>query len=110
MIHRLKAAVFGTGFVGRVHLEGIRRLGFVQVYAIGESQKEKARRLAEEFHVEKAASDYHQFWTIPKWMSFTSARPNALHFPDGQGFAAGRQARDLRKAAGHLRRRGERTD
>ena len=48
MIHRLKAAVFGTGFVGRVHLEGIRRLGFVQVYAIGESQKEKARRLGEE--------------------------------------------------------------
>src|SRR5579862_3722969 len=65
MIHRLKAAVFGTGFVGRVHLEGIRRLGFVHVYAIGESQKEKARRLGEEFHVEKTASDYHQILDDP---------------------------------------------
>jgi len=41
-MHRFKAAVFGTGFVGRVHLEGIRRLGYVQVYAIGESEVEKA--------------------------------------------------------------------
>ena len=40
-----KTALFGTGFVGRVHLEGIRRLGFVQVYAIGEPQIEKARQL-----------------------------------------------------------------
>ena len=50
-MHRFKAAVFGTGFVGRVHLEGIRRLGYVQVYAIGESEVEKAARLGAEFHV-----------------------------------------------------------
>jgi predicted dehydrogenase len=81
MIHRLKAAVFGTGFVGRVHLEGIRRLGFVQVYAIGESQKEKARRLAEEFHVEKAASDYHQILDDPEVDVVHVCTPNALHFP-----------------------------
>ncbi len=81
MIHRLKAAVFGTGFVGRVHLEGIRRLGFVQVYAIGESQKEKARRLGEEFHVEKTASDYHQILDDPEVDVVHVCTPNALHFP-----------------------------
>ena len=32
MSRRLNTAVFGTGFVGRVHLEGIRRLGFVELY------------------------------------------------------------------------------
>jgi predicted dehydrogenase len=81
MIHRLKAAVFGTGFVGRVHLEGIRRLGFVQVYAIGESQKEKARKLGEEFHVEKTASDYHQILDDPEVDVVHVCTPNALHFP-----------------------------
>jgi predicted dehydrogenase len=81
MIHRLKAAVFGTGFVGRVHLEGIRRLGFVQVYSIGESQKEKARRLGEEFHVEKTASDYHQILDDPEVDVVHVCTPNALHFP-----------------------------
>src|ERR1039457_5966176 len=81
MIHRLKAAVFGTGFVGRVHLEGIRRLRFVQVYAIGESQMEKARKLGEEFHVEKTASDYHQILDDPEVDVVHVCTPNALHFP-----------------------------
>ncbi len=81
MMHRLKAAVFGTGFVGRVHLEGIRRLGFVQVYAIGESQKEKARRLGEEFHVDKTASDYHLILDDPEVDVVHVCTPNALHLP-----------------------------
>ncbi|HUE01222.1 MAG TPA: Gfo/Idh/MocA family oxidoreductase [Bryobacteraceae bacterium] len=81
MMHRLKAAVFGTGFVGRVHLEAIRRLGFVQVYAIGESQKEKARRLGEEFHVDKTASDYHLILDDPEVDVVHVCTPNALHLP-----------------------------
>jgi len=51
-MRKFKTAVFGTGFVGRVHLEGIRRLGYVQLYAIGEPQIEKANQLAAEFGVE----------------------------------------------------------
>jgi predicted dehydrogenase len=91
MIHRLKAAVFGTGFVGRVHLEGIRRLGFVHVYAIGESQEDKARRLAEEFHVDKTASDYHQILDDPEVDVVHVCTPNALHFPMVQdSLAAGK--------------------
>jgi predicted dehydrogenase len=81
MAQRLKAAVFGTGFVGRVHLEGIRRLGFVQVYAIGETQIEKARRLAEEFNVGKTASDYKQILDDPEVDVVHVCTPNALHFP-----------------------------
>ena len=50
-MQRFKTAVFGTGFVGRVHLEGIRRLGNVDLYAIGEPQIEKANQLAAEFGV-----------------------------------------------------------
>jgi predicted dehydrogenase len=80
-MHRFKTAVFGTGFVGRVHLEAIRRLGFVHVAAIGESQLEKARRLADEFHVEKADSDYHQILADPEIDSVHICTPNAWHFP-----------------------------
>ena len=52
-MHRLNTAVFGTGFVGRVHLEGIRRVGYVNLYAIGEPEIEKAKKLAYEFQAEK---------------------------------------------------------
>jgi predicted dehydrogenase len=77
---RYKAAVFGTGFVGRVHLEAIRRLGYVQVYAIGESQKEKARRLGDEFHVEKTHSDWEVLLQDPEIDVVHVCTPNALHF------------------------------
>jgi len=80
-MHRFKTAVFGTGFVGRVHVEAIRRLGFVNVYAIGESQAEKARRLGDEFHVEKTDSDYRKILDDPAVDAVHVCTPNALHFP-----------------------------
>ena len=80
-MHRFNTAVFGTGFVGRVHLEGIRRLGFVHVYAIGESNAEKARKLGEEFHVDKTDSDYHKILEDPAVDAVHVCTPNILHFP-----------------------------
>jgi len=80
-MHRFKTAVFGTGFVGRVHLEGIRRLGYVHIYALGESQIEKARRLADEFHIEKAEADYRKLLEDPAIDAVHICTPNALHFP-----------------------------
>ena len=80
-MHRFKAAVFGTGFVGRVHLEGIRRLGYVQVYAIGESEVEKAARLGAEFQVEKIDSDYRRILEDPAVDAVHICTPNFMHFP-----------------------------
>src|SRR5580658_10539746 len=80
MIRKLKAAVFGTGFVGRVHLEGLRRLGNVEVYALGESREEKARKLGEELHVPKTAGDYHEILDDPEVDVVHVCTPNALHF------------------------------
>jgi hypothetical protein len=34
---KLRAAIIGTGFVGRIHVEGVRRLGTVEVAAIAAS-------------------------------------------------------------------------
>jgi predicted dehydrogenase len=78
---RLKTAVFGTGFVGRVHLEGIRRLGNVDLYAIGEPQVDKARQLAEEFGAEKVEGDYRKLLADPNLDAVHVCVPNALHFP-----------------------------
>jgi predicted dehydrogenase len=80
-MQHLKTAVFGTGFVGRVHLEGIRRLGFVQVYAIGEPQIEKANQLAEEFGVPKTEADYRRILEDPAVDAVHVCTPNFMHFP-----------------------------
>src|ERR1035437_9598160 len=83
-MHRFKTAVFGAGFVGRVHLEGIRRLGYVQIYAIGESETEKAARLAAEFQAEKTDSDYRRLLEDPAIDAVHICTPNFMHFPMAQ--------------------------
>src|SRR4051794_15807637 len=80
-MQRFKTAVFGTGFVGRVHLEGIRRLGNVDLYAIGEPQIEKANQLAAEFGVPKTDADYRRILDDPAVDAVHICTPNALHFP-----------------------------
>jgi predicted dehydrogenase len=80
-MHRFKTALFGTGFVGRVHLEGIRRVGYVELYGIGESNIEKARQLAAEFGVPHTDSDYRRLLDDPAVDAVHICTPNALHFP-----------------------------
>jgi predicted dehydrogenase len=83
-MHQFKTAVFGTGFVGRVHLEGIRRLGFVNLYAIGEPEIDKAKKLADEFQAEKVEADYRKILDDPAVEAVHICTPNALHFPMAQ--------------------------
>src|SRR5262250_334975 len=81
LMKKLKTAVFGTGFMGRVHTEGIRRLGNVEVAAIAASSEEKARKFAEEVGVERATGDYRTLLSDPQIDAVHVCTPNALHFP-----------------------------
>jgi len=114
-----KTAVFGTGFVGRVHLEGIRRLGYVQLYAIGEPQIEKANQLAAEFGVEKTEADYRRILEDPAVDAVHVCTPNFMHSPIAKdALEAGKhvicekplatsvaQAKELVALAAHTKRR-----
>src|ERR1700736_392295 len=78
---KLKAAVFGTGFMGRVHTEGIRRLGNVEIVAIAASSDEKARKFADEVGVEGATGDYRSLLSQSDLDAVHICTPNTLHFP-----------------------------
>src|ERR1043165_7812598 len=78
---KLKTAVFGTGFMGRVHTEGIRRLGNVEVAAIAASSDEKARKFGAEVGVERTTGDYRTLLSDPQIDAVHVCTPNALHFP-----------------------------
>jgi predicted dehydrogenase len=78
---KLKTAVFGTGFMGRVHTEGIRRLGNVDVVAIAASSEEKARKFADEVSVAGSTGDYRSLLKDPTLDAVHICTPNALHFP-----------------------------
>lgn len=77
---RLKAAVFGTGFMGRVHLEALRRLEFVDIYAIAGRELASAQKLGDGFEVARTESDYKKILEDPAVDAVHICTPNALHF------------------------------
>ena len=80
-MRKIKTAVLGTGFMGRVHTEGIRRLGNVEIAAIAGSNDEKAKKFAAEVGVERSTGDYKTLVKDPEIEAVHVCTPNALHFP-----------------------------
>jgi predicted dehydrogenase len=78
---KIKTAVLGTGFMGRVHTEGIRRLGNVEVAGIAARTWDQARRLADELFIERATGDYQEFLSDPAIDAVHICTPNSMHFP-----------------------------
>ena len=78
---KIKTAIFGTGFMGRVHTEGLRRLGNVEVAGIAARTASQARALADELSIERASGDYREFLADPAIDAVHICTPNSLHFP-----------------------------
>ena len=77
----IKTAIFGTGFMGRVHLEGVRRVESVDAVAIVGRNIEAARRLGTGFSVPTITTDYHEILRDPAIDAVHICTPNAQHFP-----------------------------
>src|SRR3954468_1264263 len=78
---RIRTAIIGTGFMGRVHLEAVRRLGFVEVVAIAGRRIDAARSMADAFHVERVESHYDRILADPDIQAIHICTPNSLHAP-----------------------------
>jgi predicted dehydrogenase len=76
----IKTAIFGTGFVGRVHLDALRRLESVEIAAIADPNLEVARSLGNGFAVPTIAADYREILRDPEIDAVHICTPNALHF------------------------------
>jgi len=77
---QIKTAIFGTGFMGRVHLEGVRRVESVEVAAIVGRREEATRRLGAGFAVPTIATDYKQVLRDASIDAVHVCTPNAQHF------------------------------
>jgi predicted dehydrogenase len=86
----LSAAVVGTGFIGPVHVEAIRRLGHRVVGVLG-SSGEKSRAAADALGVPTGYADFAQLLADPAVDVVHLASPNRLHFDQcKQAIAAGK--------------------
>ncbi len=76
----LRTAIFGTGFMGRVHLEGVRRVESVEAVAIAGRREDAARRLGAGFSIPTITTDYREVLRDPAIDAVHICTPNAQHF------------------------------
>jgi len=76
----IRTAIFGTGFMGRVHLEAVRRVESVEAAAIAGRSAEPAARLGAGFAVPTVTTDYRDVLRDPAIDAVHICTPNAQHF------------------------------
>jgi predicted dehydrogenase len=80
MMKRIKVAIIGTGFTGRIHTEALRRLGNIEVAAVAGSSKERAQKFADGVYIDRATGDYRELLSDPTIEAVHICSPNELHF------------------------------
>ena len=78
---KICAALFGTGFMGRVHTEAVRRLGNVEVVAIAGSSDARAKAFADEVGVDRSTGNWQELLEDKSIDAVHILTPNVLHFP-----------------------------
>jgi predicted dehydrogenase len=81
---KLKVAIFGIGFMGRVHTEALRRLGNIEVAGVAARTADAARKFADNLGIERSTGDYHDLLADGEISAVHICTPNALHFPMAQ--------------------------
>ncbi|MFK7735486.1 MAG: Gfo/Idh/MocA family protein [Pirellulaceae bacterium] len=74
-----RAAVVGTGFIGPVHVEGLRRAGIPIVGILG-SRPERSQEAAEQLGIDKAYNNLDELLADPNVTSVHITSPNIAHF------------------------------
>ncbi len=77
----IRVGMLGTGFMGKVHTEALRRLGNVELAVVGGSSQAVAEKFASSYFVPKASGDWQQIVADPQIDAVHVCTPNVLHFP-----------------------------
>jgi predicted dehydrogenase len=80
-MNTIKVGMLGTGFMGKVHTEALRRLGNVEVAAVAGSSQAIAEKFAASYYVPKASGDWRSVVGDPEIDAVHVCTPNVLHYP-----------------------------
>ncbi|MDG2167617.1 MAG: Gfo/Idh/MocA family oxidoreductase, partial [Opitutales bacterium] len=76
-----RVAITGTGFMGTVHTEALKRLKGIEVIGIQGSSPEKSKAAAEQLELAKAYESWEDLVNDPEVDAVHICTPNRLHFP-----------------------------
>jgi predicted dehydrogenase len=77
----MKVAITGTGFMGTVHTEALKRLRGIEVIGIQGSSPEKSKAAADKLELPKAYNTWEDLVSDPEVDAVHITTPNRLHFP-----------------------------
>ncbi len=77
---KIRAGIIGSGMMGPIHTEALRRLGYVEVVAMAEANQELASAKSEQLHIPKGYGDYRDLIKDPDVDVVHNCTPNAVHF------------------------------
>ena len=77
----LNSVIVGVGYIGKQHIEAIRRIPNTHILAVVEPDIEKAKKSAETFGIEHYYSDLDQALTLEGIDVVHICTPNYLHYP-----------------------------
>lgn len=78
---KIKTAIVGTGFMGKVHAENVRRLGNVEIAAVVGSRPETAQKFAEAMSIPRATASLKEVLEDKSIDAVHICTPNVDHFP-----------------------------
>ena len=77
---KIGAGIIGSGMMGPIHTEALRRLGTVEVVALAEISDDLAKAKAAEMNIPKAYGDFTKLIADPDVQVIHNCTPNQVHF------------------------------
>ncbi|MEW6128070.1 MAG: Gfo/Idh/MocA family oxidoreductase [Acidobacteriota bacterium] len=78
---KIRAGIIGAGFVGPLHMEAARRLGYVDFVGIATSKLASAEKKAAQYGIDIAYENYQHLLEDPTIDVVHVCTPNNLHYP-----------------------------
>lgn len=78
-MRRIKAGIIGMGYIGVSHIEAVRRIGFIELVAVADSNAMLARAKADEYFIPKCYDCIDDLLADPEIQVVHNCTPNFLH-------------------------------
>jgi predicted dehydrogenase len=80
-VENIRAGIVGCGFIGRIHIEALRRLGFVEVTALASHNQDVADKKSKEMSIPKAYGSWKDLVHDDEVDIVHINTTNELHYP-----------------------------
>jgi predicted dehydrogenase len=77
---KIRVGIIGSGMMGPIHTEALRRLGYVEVVALAEANDDLAKTKSQALHIPKGYGDFRKLIADPDVDVVHNCTPNAFHF------------------------------